>query len=53
MLASVVPVTIHPGARRPLIPDNMSNAAQSGQALTFYFHVLQYVFFNKLIYKGL
>ena len=31
----------------------MSKTAQSGIEPTFYFHVLQYVFFSGLIYKGL
>ncbi len=35
------------------ISNNMSNTAHPGSGPTFYFHVLQYVFFNELIYKGL
>lgn len=58
MQAIVVLGTAHPGAMAPPlsrspISENMSNAAQSGIEPTFYFHVLQYVFFNNLIYKGL
>ncbi|MFB2831314.1 hypothetical protein ACE1BS_17145 [Aeromonas jandaei] len=36
-----------------LISSNMSKTAHAGSEPTFYFHVLQYVFFNNLIYKGL
>ena len=31
----------------------MSTSAHPASGPTFYFHVLQYVFFNELIYKGL
>ncbi|RWT31693.1 hypothetical protein DN613_22715 [Aeromonas caviae] len=47
----------HPGARRRrhriLLSSNMSTSAHPASGPTFYFHVLQYVFFNELIYKGL
>ncbi len=36
-----------------LISSNMSKTAHTGNEPTFYFHVLQYVFFNRLIYMGL
>ncbi|WP_203977916.1 hypothetical protein [Aeromonas jandaei] len=56
MLAIVVHGTIHPGAsrrHRNLISGNMSKTAHAGSEPTFYFHVLQYVFFNALIYMSL
>ena len=56
MLAIVMHGTIHPGASAVigyLISSNMSKTAHAGSEPTFYFHVLQYVFFNNLIYKGL
>jgi hypothetical protein len=43
----------HGAAIGHLTSSNMSKTAQPGSEPTFYFHVLQYVFFNELIYKGL
>ncbi|MCO4200083.1 hypothetical protein M2R28_10370 [Aeromonas hydrophila] len=49
--------TLAPGARRHRhrisLSSNMSKTAHAGSEPTFYFHVLQYVFFDDLIYKGL
>lgn len=57
MLTIVVPGTPTPAPDAAVtgypISNNMSNTAHQGSGPTFYFHVLQYVFFNELIYKGL
>ncbi|TNH82122.1 hypothetical protein CF140_12765 [Aeromonas sobria] len=46
------PRRIVPPSSDPL-SSNMSKTAHAGSEPTFFFHVLQYVFFNVLIYMSL